>query len=105
MYIRQTTTRSKKDGSSYQSYRLVESYRIGDKVKQHTLLNLGAEFSIPRGSWVELTGRIEAILLHQPSLLVVDEIIVMAAIGRTAAPGSELSTHRWLQRESVAWVS
>ena len=64
MYIRQTTTRSKKDGSSYQSYRLVESCRVGDKVKQHTLLNLGAEFSIPRDSWFELTSRIEAILHH-----------------------------------------
>ena len=178
MYIRQTTTRSKKDGSSYQSYRLVESCRTGNKVKQHTLLNLGTEFSIPRDSWAELTGRIEAILHHQPSLLAIDETIeteaqrivsnllqrkkeyapivedepspdyctvdvdsvqsselrsvgiehmaydalqslqlesqlaslglnraeVMAAIGsiigRMAAPGSELSTHRWLQQES-----
>jgi hypothetical protein len=44
MYIRQTTTRSKKDGSSYQSYQLVESFRIGNKVKQQTLLNLVRNF-------------------------------------------------------------
>ncbi len=178
MYIRQTTTRSKRDGNSYQSHRLVESCRVGNKVKQHTLLNLGTEFSIPRDSWPELINRIESILHHQQCLLVVDEIIeaeaqrivskllqrkkeyapiaedepvadyctvdidsvqsselrsvgiehmaydalqslqldsqltllglnraeVMAAIGsiigRMAAPGSELSTHRWLQRES-----
>lgn len=75
MYIRQTTTRSKKDGSSYQSYRLVESFRIGNKVKQQTLLNLGAEFSIPRDYWGELTTRIEAILHHQPNLLPLDETI------------------------------
>ena len=48
MYIRQTTTRSKKDGSNYQSYRLLESVRIEAKVKQRTLLNLGADFSLPR---------------------------------------------------------
>ena len=178
MYIRQTTTRSKKDGSSYQSYRLVESFRVGNKVKQQTLLNLGTEFSISRDSWGELTSRIEAILHHQPSLLPHNETIeaeaqriasnlllrnkeyassdehvatadyctvdidsiesselrsvglehmaydalqslqldtqlsalglnrteVAAAIGtiigRMIAPGSELSTHRWLQRES-----
>jgi len=178
MYIRQTTTRSKKDGSSYQSYRLVESFRVGNKVKQQTLLNLGTEFSISRDSWGELTNRIEAILHHQPSLLPLNETIEAEAqriasnlllrnkeyassdehvatadyctvdidsiesselrsvglehmaydalqslqldtqlsalglnrtevataigtiIGRMIAPGSELSTHRWLQRES-----
>lgn len=178
MYIRQTTTRSKKDGSNYQSYRLVESFRVGNKVKQQTLLNLGTEFSISRDSWGELTNRIEAILHHQPSLLPHNETIEAEAqriasnlllrnkeyassdehvatadyctvdidsiesselrsvglehmaydalqslqldtqlsalglnrtevataigtiIGRMIAPGSELSTHRWLQRES-----
>ena len=179
MYIRQTTTRSKKDGSTYQSYRLVESFRVGNKVKQQTLLNLGTEFPIPRDSWGELTNRIEAILHHQPCLFPLDEAIeaeakriasnlllrskeyaprdednttadyctvdidslesselrsvglehiaydalqslqlesklaafglngaeVAAAvgtiIGRMIMPGSELSTHRWLQRESA----
>jgi len=178
MYIRQTTTRRKKGGSSYQSYRLVDSTRVGSRVKQRTLLNLGADFSIPREQWKALTDRIESILHHQPSLFVVDEMIeaeaqriasnllkrekeyapadpesspvdyqsvdidsiqsselrsigvehlaydalqsleldsklsslglnaseVSAAIGtiigRMAAPGSERSTHRWLQQES-----
>ncbi len=178
MYIRQTTTRRKKDGGSYSSYRLVDSTRIGSKVKQRTLLNLGADFSLPREQWGELTDRIECILHHQPSLLAVDAVIeteaqriasnllkrnkeyaapddqenagdyrdvdidsvhsselrsvgvehlaydalqslqldsklaalglnaseVSAAvgtiIGRMAAPGSERSTHRWLQQES-----
>jgi len=178
MYIRQTTTRRKKDGSSYHSYRLVESTRVGSKVKQRTLLNLGTEFTVPREQWGELTDRIEGMLHHQPSLLTVDTAIeaeaqrivsnllkrnkeyasadhqatdgdyrdvdidsihnselrsvgvehiaydalqsldldsklsslglnaseVCAAIGtiigRMAAPGSERSTHRWLQQES-----
>ncbi len=121
MYIRQTTTRRKKDGSNYQSYRLVDSTRIGNKVKQRTLLNLGTGFSLPREQWGDLTNRIESILHHQPSLLAVDARIeaeaqriagnllkpniglnaseVSAAMGtimgRMAAPGSELSTHRW----------
>jgi len=179
MYIRQTATRRKKDGSSYQSYRLVDSTRMGNKVKQRTLLNLGSDFSLPRDQWSALTDRIESILHHQPSLFVVDETIEAQAqriagnllkrkkeyaptdtesspvdyqsvdidsvqsselrsigiehlaydalqsleldsklsslglnaaevstaigtiIGRMAAPGSERSTHRWLQRESA----
>ncbi|MBL0011919.1 MAG: hypothetical protein IPP22_15015 [Nitrosomonas sp.] len=42
MYIRQTTTRFKR--RHHTVYRLVESFRIGNKVKQQTLLNLGASF-------------------------------------------------------------
>ncbi len=178
MYIRQTTTRRKKDGSSYQSFRLVDSTRVGSNVKQRTLLNLGTDFSLPRDQWKALTDRIESILHHQPSFFAVDETIEAEAqriasnllkrekeyapvetepsavdyqsvdvdsvqsselrsvgvehlaydalksleldtklsslglnasevstaigtiIGRMAAPGSERSTHRWLQRES-----
>ena len=178
MYIRQTSTLSKKDGSTYQSFRLVESVRVGEKVKQRTLLNLGADFSIPRELWSELTGRIEEILSHAKPLFPPDVAIEVEAqriaakllsrnreyaadpqqvasedyrtvdvdtiehsslrsvgvehlaldalrmldldskfdalglngaevaaaigtvIGRMTAPGSELSTHRWLQQSS-----
>jgi len=62
MYIRQTTTRRKKDGGSYHSYRLVETTRIRNKVKQRTLLNLGTGFSLLREQWGDLTNRIESIL-------------------------------------------
>ncbi|MDX8389441.1 MAG: hypothetical protein R8M38_03025, partial [Mariprofundaceae bacterium] len=61
VYIRQTATRRKKDGSSYHSYRLVDSTRIGSKVKQRTLLNLGTAFCVPREQWGDLTDRIECI--------------------------------------------
>jgi len=72
MYIRQTTTQRKSDGSIYKSYRLVESTRIGKMVRQHTLLNLGSHYSIPREQWGELTDRIDDILHHQPSLLALE---------------------------------
>lgn len=175
MYIRQTTTQRKSNGSIYKSYRLVESTRIGKMVRQHTLLNLGSHYSIPREQWGELTDRIDGILHHQPSLLALEPEIEAEAqrlaakliwknkeyapteeaadwrtvnvdslqhtrlrgigiesmaydafqaleldrkltalglngselaaaigsiIGRMTAPGSELSTHAWLQRES-----
>jgi len=72
MYIRQTTTQRKSDGVIYKSHRLVESTRIGDKVRQHTLLNLGSHYPIPRKQWGALTDRIDGILHHQPCLFELD---------------------------------
>ncbi|MDX8414097.1 MAG: IS1634 family transposase [Mariprofundales bacterium] len=69
MFIRQTTTRSKGDNAHYQTYRLVESSRIGDKVKQRTLLNLGADYPFPKNQWGEITHRVDSILHHQPLLV------------------------------------
>jgi len=75
MFIRKTTTRHKKDGASYTTHRLVESTRVGEKVRQRTLLHLAADFSIPRESWPALTNRVEEILHRQESLLPVDEAV------------------------------
>ena len=75
MYIRQTSTLRKSDGSSYQSFRLVESTRVGDKVKQRTLLNLGSDFSVPRELWADLVGRIEEIITHRTPMFSRDATI------------------------------
>lgn len=72
MYIRRTSIKSRNDGSQYFTYRLVESRRTEKGVRQHTLLNLGADFSLPREKWPELTRRIEGILSGQQSLLAID---------------------------------
>jgi transposase len=74
MYIRRTTIKSRKDGKQYFAYRLVESQRVGDKVKQHTLLNLGIDFSLSRDQWPELSNRIQDIIFgRQPLFPVSDE--------------------------------
>jgi len=62
MYIRRTSIKSRKDGGQYYTYRLVKSKRIDGKVRQHTLLNLGTRFSLPREQWSELASRIQNIL-------------------------------------------
>ncbi|PIE74447.1 MAG: transposase, partial [Deltaproteobacteria bacterium] len=67
MYIRRTTIKSRKDGTKYYTYRLVTSERTKG-VRQHTLLNLGAGFSLPREQWPELATRIQEILDGQQSL-------------------------------------
>jgi transposase len=72
MYIRRTSIKSRKDGSQYYTYRLVESRRTEKGVRQSTLLNLGVDFSLPREQWPELTKRIEEILSGQRSLLDID---------------------------------
>jgi transposase len=66
MYIRRTKTKTLDEGGGYYSYRIVESIRVGDKVVQKTLLNLGKDFPIPKEQWPLLTKRIEQ-LIQQPT--------------------------------------
>ena len=62
MYIRKTKIKNSKQGEAYYSYRIVESIRDGNKVKQKTLLNLGKHFDIEPCHWSALTSRIEQLL-------------------------------------------
>ena len=59
MFIRQTKTRGSLKGDSYFTYRLVASERIGSKVCQKTLLNLGSSFSLCKDQWPVLCTCIE----------------------------------------------
>ncbi len=59
MYIRRTQTRNTLSGDSYFTFRLVRSERIGGKVKQLTLLNLGRHFEVDSHHWPTLCARIE----------------------------------------------
>jgi len=68
MFIRCTTTRSNASGEPYKTFRLVESERVGGKVKQRTLLNLGRQFDIPQPQWTDLSSRISELLSPQKSL-------------------------------------
>jgi len=68
MYIRRTTVNRHKDGEPYYTYRLVESVRTSKGVRQHTLLNLGSNFTCPRESWPDLARRIGEIISGQRQL-------------------------------------
>ena len=72
MYIRRARTRSNATGEHYFSHRLVRSERLGGKVKQMTMLNLGRHFPIDRSLWPTLCARIEALMVGQASLFEVD---------------------------------
>jgi hypothetical protein len=78
MYIRQTRTNNKATGEGYFTYRLVRSERVGGKVRQITVLNLGRIFPIKQEDWPLLCSRIEH-LLHPQELLLHSNVRVYRA--------------------------
>jgi hypothetical protein len=76
MYIRIVTQKNKLTGQVYVTHSLVEAYRNAEgKVRQHTLMNLGTQFDIPKEYWKILADRIEEIRQGQVSLLELDPIL------------------------------
>lgn len=69
MYIRRVPTRNITTGESYFTHRLVRTERIGNRVRQVTLLNLGRHFAVAQEDWPTLCPRIEEILTGQAVLL------------------------------------
>ncbi len=69
MYIRRTTIKSRRTGEPYYTYRLVESVRAADRVRQRTLINLGRHFDTPREQWALLSQRIEQLVDRQEDLM------------------------------------
>jgi len=69
MYIRRTQTRNTATGERYFTHRLVRSERVGGKVRQVTLLNLGRHFAVVQADWPTLCARLEEILSGQAVLL------------------------------------
>ncbi len=69
MFIRCTQTRSSKSGQPYTTYRLVQSVRTAQGIKQSTLLNLGSHFNLPKDQWPLLAQRIDELLHNQVSLI------------------------------------
>jgi len=48
VFIRRALTRTGADGTRYYTFRLCQTKREGDRVRQRTLLNLGAHFKIEK---------------------------------------------------------
>ena len=69
MFIRKAKTRRKTGEGSYTTYRLVRSERVGGRVRQVALLNLGTDFSLPKQQWRNLTKVVEALLAGSGLLL------------------------------------
>ena len=69
MFIRQTRTNNKVTGEGYFTFRLVRGERIGGKVRQITVLNLGRHFPIKQEDWPLLCLRLEQLLQPQDNFL------------------------------------
>lgn len=69
MYIRRTHTSNSATGERYPTHRLVQSERVGGRVRQVTLLNLGRHFALPPQEWPALCARLEELRSGQGALL------------------------------------
>lgn len=76
MYIRQVIKKNKNSNKTYHYYRLIHSYRIGDKTRQIVLLNLGTLVELPVPKHKYLADRIEEILTGTVSLFGIDDEVV-----------------------------
>ena len=65
VFIRRTQTRNRTCGEPYTTHRLVESSRVGNAVKQTTLLNLGSHFDLPQPQWPALARHIDELVRGQ----------------------------------------
>ena len=66
MFIRRSLYRRAPGGPSYANFRLVRSTRVGGRVKQITLANLGSGFDLQRQDWPALCQLVESLAAGQP---------------------------------------
>jgi hypothetical protein len=67
MSIRRTQIKILDHGGVCFIYRIAESVRVGEQIKQCTLLNPGKDFAIEPAHWPLLTARIEQFLeVYEP---------------------------------------
>ena len=69
MFLKKITKKDRKGTGTYVYYRLVHSYKVGDKNRQQTIINMGKLDNVPRESHKILADRIESILLGTENLL------------------------------------
>lgn len=81
MFVRRTQTRNRTSGEPYVTYRLVHSTRVGNAIKQNTLLNLGSHFDLPQAHWPALAQRIDELVHGQVSIVdatLPEEVLTLA---------------------------
>lgn len=68
MFIRAVEHKDKKNSRKYRTYKLVDSVRTERGPRQTTILNLGADFNLPKEHWKELANCIEEIVTEQQTI-------------------------------------
>jgi transposase len=68
MFVRRTQTRSRLSAEPYTTHRLVRTERVGGRVKQITLLNLGRHFALERSLWPAFCVRVSELITQQTTV-------------------------------------
>jgi len=68
MFIRGITKKNKEGNKIYTYYRLARTYKVGNRVRQDTVINLGKLESLPKEKHKLLANRIEELLTGTESL-------------------------------------
>ena len=76
MYIREVKKNNKNSDKVYSYYRLVHGYKLGNKVRQQTLLNLGKLEELDRSQHKALADKIEMLLTGSTSIFPVENPII-----------------------------
>ena len=95
MHFKRTKTHTDARGQPRTSVRLVKNQRVGDKVQQTTLLNLGTHWAVSQALWKAVARRVEEILAGQQPLLDSDPAVEAAAeevVGLLRSRGFQLAT-------------
>ena len=104
MFIRRVQTRPRAASAQpYASFRLVRSVRSGNSVRQLTLLNLGAHFSVPQPQWPALCELVAAIRSGHAPLIEPDPELLQTA--QQIADRLSLSALRYEKRGSYRYYN
>jgi len=68
MFIRAVEHKDRKNRRPYLTYKLVDSVRTERGPRQTTVLNLGADFNLPKEHWKDLANCIEEIVTEQQNI-------------------------------------
>jgi transposase len=96
MYIRKVTKTNKGSDKQYDEYRLVKSYRSGEKVSQRTLLVM-LDLQLPQSRWKDLAAAIEALIQGQEVLFSDPEVQAEAERWFNAYLGRMAQTQQTVQ--------
>ena len=69
MFIKKISKPDRTGNKTYTYYRLVHSYKVGNKNRQQTILNLGKLETIPKEKHKLLADRIESLIIGEQNLL------------------------------------
>lgn len=72
MFVKQIIKKNKNSDKQYVYYRLVHTYKIGNKVRHHNILSLGGLETLPRERHKALADRIEELVTGNSSTLFSD---------------------------------